>query len=351
MRDPKERCGERHRATRLRDATRRGCGGTGRAPRTLICARRIRCGAGRHHHLARRAHFGRAAAIAVAERGAIGVRAGPNADVLDEFGRRVSAPTAVHATRSILRRHRSTSVEHTVKDILGRSRRRRRPGEQRGLVDPASWSNSTERLQRLRAGEWAGQLLRRWCGWCWRCLPDWRERRSATWSTSPAPGAQAGTQTQPYLPTQGGAGRTRSRTWRRQTPSDDIRSTNIQCRWDRDAHDRAVAPAQPGALLDQPERAAAMVVRGLVEKPARITPRWARSPRSVITSRRGRRGILHQPYLGHPDSAAARGVPAEPAAASPAPRKPRRPARPATGGIRTPRPVKRLVRLVPGVHW
>jgi hypothetical protein len=101
-----------------------------------------------------------------------------------------------------------------------------------------------------------------------------------------------------------------------------------------------------------PERAAAMVVRGLVEKPARIdTPMGTLADVGNYFTPRLSRRILHQLYLGYPDSAAARGLAIDPLAAPPARRKPKRPVRAVTRGIRTPRPVKRLVRLVPGVHW
>jgi hypothetical protein len=104
-----------------------------------------------------------------------------------------------------------------------------------------------------------------------------------------------------------------------------------------------------------PERAAAMVVRGLVEKPARIdTPLGTLAEAGNYFAPRTSRRVLHQLYLGYPDSAAARGLTAEPApapATRTARRKPSRPVRAVTRGIRAPHPVKRLVRLVPGVHW
>ncbi len=103
-----------------------------------------------------------------------------------------------------------------------------------------------------------------------------------------------------------------------------------------------------------------MVVRGLVEKPARIdTPVGTLADfGNYITPKLSRR-ILHQLYLGYPDSAAARGVtpaepaaepPADPSTSRPASRRPKRPAR-AVSSLRIPRPIKRAVRLVPGVHW
>jgi hypothetical protein len=101
------------------------------------------------------------------------------------------------------------------------------------------------------------------------------------------------------------------------------------------------------------EHAAAMVVRGLVDKPARIdTPMGTLADVGMYFTPKLSRRVLHQLYLGYPDSAAARGV--EPAAASvpqsPA-RQPKRPARSAAARLRVPRPLKRAVRLVPGVHW
>jgi hypothetical protein len=64
------------------------------------------------------------------------------------------------------------------------------------------------------------------------------------------------------------------------------------------------------------------------------------------------RRFLHQLYLGYPDSAAARGIsPPQPDAShTPQRRRPKRPVRAVTR-MAVPKPVKRLVRLVPGVHW
>jgi len=109
------------------------------------------------------------------------------------------------------------------------------------------------------------------------------------------------------------------------------------------------------------EHAAAMVVRGLIDKPSRIdTPLGTLSEAGHYFTPKLSRRILHQLYLGYPDSAAARG---ETGPAAPAPsdsksvaeqrssRQPRPPARAAVTRVRVPGPVKRLARLVPGVHW
>ena len=94
------------------------------------------------------------------------------------------------------------------------------------------------------------------------------------------------------------------------------------------------------------EHAAAMVVRGLVEKPVRIdTPVGTLSDIGMYFTPKLSRRVLHQLYLGYPDSAAARGV-----AEDTPERRPKPPVRPVRA-FRVPRTVKRAVRLVPGVHW
>jgi hypothetical protein len=97
------------------------------------------------------------------------------------------------------------------------------------------------------------------------------------------------------------------------------------------------------------EHAAAMVVRGLVEKPARIdTPLGTLAGVGNYFTPRLSRRILHQLYLGYPDSAAARGLePADSGAAQPPRRRARRPA----AGLRIPRPIRRAAHRVPGLHW
>jgi hypothetical protein len=106
------------------------------------------------------------------------------------------------------------------------------------------------------------------------------------------------------------------------------------------------------------EHAAAMVVRGLIDKPLRIdTPLGTLSEAGHYFTPKLSRRILHQVYLGYPDSAAARGETASApsdskgVAQQQSSRQPRRPARAAVTRVRVPGPVKRLVRLVPGVHW
>jgi hypothetical protein len=102
-----------------------------------------------------------------------------------------------------------------------------------------------------------------------------------------------------------------------------------------------------------PEHAAAMVVRALIEKPVRIdTPLGTLADVGNYFTPKLSRRILHQLYLGYPDSPAARGLPQADTAPTrpPSRRRPRPPAR-AVATLRVPRPVKRAVRLVPGVHW
>jgi uncharacterized protein YbjT (DUF2867 family) len=96
--------------------------------------------------------------------------------------------------------------------------------------------------------------------------------------------------------------------------------------------------------------------RGLVEKPARIdTPVGTLADFGNYLTPKLSRRVLHQLYLGYPDSAAARGMaPAKSSTHHTPSRRPKRPARRANS-LRALRPVttpiKRAVRLVPGVHW
>jgi hypothetical protein len=106
------------------------------------------------------------------------------------------------------------------------------------------------------------------------------------------------------------------------------------------------------------EHAAAMVVRGLIDKPLRIdTPLGTLSDAGHYLTPKLSRRVLHQLYLGYPDSAAARGETApteiigKDGVEQASSRRPKRPARAAVARVRVPGPLKRAVRLVPGVHW
>jgi hypothetical protein len=94
------------------------------------------------------------------------------------------------------------------------------------------------------------------------------------------------------------------------------------------------------------------VVRGLVEKPARIdTPMGTLAEAGNYFTPKLSRRILHQLYLGYPDSAAARGISTVEGGDRPSlHRRPKRPIR-AVARMQVPRPVRKAVRLVPGVHW
>ncbi|GAA4292783.1 SDR family oxidoreductase [Mycobacterium paraffinicum] len=290
--------------------------------------------------------IGRAAAIAVAERGATVFALARNAEALDELvaGIRAGGGDAHAFTCDVTD---STSVEHTIKDILGRF------GHVDYLVNNAGRSirrsvvNSTDRLhdyERVMAVNYFGAVRM-----VLALLPHWRERRFGHVVNVSSAGVQArNPKYSSYLPTKAALDAFADVVGS-ETLSDHITFTNIHMPLVRTP---MIAPSHrlnPVPAIS-PERAAAMVVRGLVEKPARIdTPLGTLAEVGNYFAPRTSRRILHQLYLGYPDSAAARGLTTEPAAASP--RKPRRPARGVTRGIRTPRGVKRLVRLVPGVHW
>ena len=292
--------------------------------------------------------IGRASAIAVAERGAIVFALARNAEALDELVAEIreSGGVAYAFTCDVTD---SASVEHTVKDILGRF------GYVDYLVNNAgrsirrSVAASTDRLhdyERVMAVNYFGAVRM-----VLALLPHWRERRFGHVVNVSSAGVQArNPQYSSYLPTKAALDAF-SEVVATETLSDHITFTNIHMplvRTPMIVPSRRLNPVPPITA----EHAAAMVVRGLIEKPARIdTPLGTLAEFGNYVTPRLSRRILHQIYLGYPDSAAARGVvPAQPAEDRPRSRRPKRPAR-SVPALRVPRPVKRVVRLVPGVHW
>ncbi|MDT7731773.1 MAG: hypothetical protein QOK45_2026 [Mycobacterium sp.] len=295
--------------------------------------------------------IGRASAIAVAERGATVFALARNAEALDDLIAEIRAEGGqAHAFTCDVTD--STSVEHTVKDILGRF------GHVDYLVNNAGRSirrsvmASTDRLhdyERVMAVNYFGAVRM-----VLALLPHWRERRFGHVVNVSSAGVQAnGPKYSAYLPSKAALDAF-SDVVSTETLSDHITFTNIHMplvKTPMIAPSRRLNPIPPISS----EHAAAMVVRGLVEKPARIdTPVGTLADFGNYMTPKLSRRVLHQLYLGYPDSAAARGVtPAEPAAEPPT-RRPKRPAR----GIKSvrmlrpvTRPIKRAVRLVPGVHW
>jgi thioester reductase-like protein/NADP-dependent 3-hydroxy acid dehydrogenase YdfG len=295
--------------------------------------------------------IGRASAIAVAERGATVFALARNADALDQLVAEIGANGGrAHAFTCDVTD--STSVEHTIKDILGRFDHVDYLVNNAGRSIRRSVVNSTDRLhdyERVMAVNYFGAVRM-----VLALLPHWRERRFGHVVNVSSAGVQArNPKYSSYLPTKAALDAFADVVGS-ETLSDHITFTNIHMPLVRTP---MIAPSHrlnPVPAIS-PERAAAMVVRGLVEKPARIdTPLGTLAEVGNYFAPRTSRRILHQLYLGYPDSAAARGLPTESKAPTKAPsanRRPKRPARAVTRGIRTPRPVKRLVRLVPGVHW
>ena len=296
--------------------------------------------------------IGRASAIAVAERGGVVFALARNASALDdlvaeirEFGGAAYAFTCDVTD--------SASVEHTVKDILGRF------GHVDYLVNNAgrsirrSVSASTDRLhdyERVMAVNYFGSVRM-----VLALLPHWQERRFGHVVNVSSAGVQASSpKYSAYIPTKAALDAF-AEVVGTETLSDHITSTSIHMplvKTPMIAPSRKLNPVPPISA----EHAAAMVVRGLVDKPARIdTPMGTLADVGMYFVPKLSRRVLHQLYLGYPDSAAARGVgptSTEPGTSPDEPtRRPKRPARSAAVRLRVPRPVKQVVRLVPGVHW
>ncbi len=294
--------------------------------------------------------IGRASAVAVAQRGATVFALARSADALDDLVAEIRAAGGqAHAFTCDVTD--SSSVEHTVKDILGRF------GHVDYLVNNAgrsirrSVSASTDRLhdyERVMAVNYFGAVRM-----VLALLPHWRERRFGHVVNVSSAGVQANSpKYSAYLPSKAALDAF-SEVVGTETLSDHITFTNIHMplvSTPMIAPSRRLNPIPPITV----EHAAAMVVRGLVEKPARIdTPVGTLADLGTYFTPRLSRRVLHQIYLGYPDSAAARGEAApQPALDSPppVPRRPKRAVR-AARTARVPRPVKRAVRLIPGVHW
>jgi thioester reductase-like protein/NADP-dependent 3-hydroxy acid dehydrogenase YdfG len=293
--------------------------------------------------------IGRASALAVAERGATVFALARNADALDKLVAEIRANggQAYAFTCDVTD---SVSVEHTVKDILGRFDHVDYLVNNAGRSIRRSVVNSTDRLhdyERVMAVNYFGAVRM-----VLALLPHWRERRFGHVVNVSSAGVQArNPKYSSYLPSKAALDAF-SDVVASETLSDHITFTNIHMPLVKTP---MIAPSHRLNAVPaiSPERAAAMVVRGLVEKPARIdTPVGTLAEAGYYFAPRTARRFLHQLYLGYPDSAAARGIsPPQPDAShTPQHRRPKRPVRAVTR-MGVPKPVKRLVRLVPGVHW
>ena len=298
--------------------------------------------------------IGRASAVAIAERGATVFALARNGDALDDLVAEIRANGGqAHAFTCDVTD--SSSVEHTVKDILGRF------GHVDYLVNNAGRSirrsvvNQTDRLhdyERVMAVNYFGAVRM-----VLALLPHWRERRFGHVVNVSSAGVQARSpKYSAYLPSKAALDAF-SEVVATETLSDHVTFTNV--------HMPLVATPmiKPSRKLNPvppitAEHAAAMVVRGLIDKPSRIdTPLGTLSDVGHYFTPKLSRRVLHQVYLGYPDSAAARGESApaptesETVAEQQASRRPKPPVRTAVARMRVPGPIKRAVRLVPGVHW
>ncbi|MHA7651558.1 SDR family oxidoreductase [Mycobacterium sp. ML4] len=288
--------------------------------------------------------IGRASAIAVAERGATVFALARNGEALDELVDEIRAQggQAYAFTCDITD---AASVEHTVKDILGRFDHVDYLVNNAGRSIRRSVVNACDRMhdyERVMAVNYFGAVRM-----VLALLPHWRERRFGHVVNVSSAGVQArNPKYSSYLPSKAALDAFAD-VVSTETLSDHITFTNIHMplvATPMIAPSNRLNPVPPISA----ERAAAMVVRGLVDKPVRIdTPMGTLAQAGHQFAPRLSRRILHQLYLGYPDSPAARGL-TEPVATQPP--RPRRPVR-AVPRVGVPKPVKRLARRVPGVHW
>ncbi|OFJ54433.1 SDR family oxidoreductase [Mycolicibacterium grossiae] len=291
--------------------------------------------------------IGRAAAVAIAERGATVFALARSAEALDDLVAQIrAAGGSAHAFTCDVTD--SASVEATVKDILGRFDHVDYLVNNAGRSIRRSVANSTDRLhdyERVMAVNYFGSVRM-----VLALLPHFRERRFGHVVNVSSAGVQANSpKYSAYVPSKAALDAFADVVGT-ETLSDHVTFTTIHMplvKTPMIAPSRRLNPMPPITA----EHAAAMVVRGLIDKPARIdTPVGTLADLGTYVVPKVSRRILHQLYLGFPDSAAARGV-----STADRPdggrRRPRRPARPPVPALRTPRAVKHAVRLLPGVHW
>ncbi|OBK21949.1 SDR family oxidoreductase, partial [Mycobacterium asiaticum] len=249
--------------------------------------------------------IGRASAIAVAERGATVFALARNGESLEQLVADIRANGGqAHAFACDVTD--SASVDATVKDILGRFDHVDYLVNNAGRSIRRSVVNSTDRLhdyERVMAVNYFGAVRM-----VLALLPHWRERRFGHVVNVSSAGVLArNPKYSSYLPTKAALDAF-SDVVSSETLSDHITFTNIHMPL---VATPMIAPSKrlnPVPAISA-ERAAAMVVRGLVEKPARIdTPLGTLAEAGNHFAPGLSRRILHQVYLGYPDSPAARGI-------------------------------------------
>lgn len=283
--------------------------------------------------------IGRASAMAVAARGATVFALARNGAALQELVEEITAEGG-QAYAFSCDVTDTESVETTIAEILGRFGRVDYLVNNAGRSIRRSVTASTDRLhdyERVMAVNYFGAVRM-----VLALLPHWRARRFGHVVNVSSAGVQArNPKYSSYLPTKAALDAFTD-VVASETLSDNITFTTIHMPLVKTP---MIAPS--GRLNPVPpisaEHAAAMVVRALVDKPVRIdTPLGTLADAGQYFTPKLARRVLHQLYLGYPDSPAARGELRRPSAPVP---------RPSVARLRTPRPVKRVVRLVPGVHW
>ena len=248
--------------------------------------------------------IGRASAIAVAARGATVFALARNAEALDELVAQIRADggQAYAFTCDVTD---SNSVDACVKDVLGQF------GHVDYLVNNAgrsirrSGDASTDRLhdyERVMAVNYFGAVRM-----VLALLPHWRERRFGHVVNVSSAGVQANSpRYSAYLPSKAALDAFAD-VVSAETLSDHVTFTTIHMPL---VSTPMITPSHrlnPVPAISA-EHAAAMVVRGLVDKPVRIdTPLGTVADLGTYVTPKLTRRILHQLYLGYPDSAAARG--------------------------------------------
>ncbi|MGL4304593.1 MAG: SDR family oxidoreductase [Mycobacteriaceae bacterium] len=295
--------------------------------------------------------IGRSAALAVAQRGATVFLLARSADelhmVVEEIraqgGSAFAFPCDITDTES---------VNHTVKKILGEHRHVDYLVNNAGRSIRRSVSASTDRLhdfERTMAVNYFGAVRL-----VLALLPHMQERRFGHIVNISSIGVLGrGPQFSAYVASKAALDAfsdvAATETW-----SQNITFTNIHMPLVKTP---MIAPttAYKNARPASPEKAAAMVVRALVDKPKRIdTPLGTLGEFGRYFNPKFTDSLQHQAYLLFPDSAAAQGIQAAeihpPKEKNSVQRHPKN-TRNRRPNQRVTRQIKRVARMIPGVHW
>ncbi|MBB5914733.1 NAD(P)-dependent dehydrogenase (short-subunit alcohol dehydrogenase family) [Nocardia transvalensis] len=290
--------------------------------------------------------IGRAAALAVAEKGAVVFLLARRGDELEAVvGEITAAGGEAYGYQCDVTD--SDSVDHTVKTILDRHHHVDMLVNNAGRSIRRAVHRSVDRLhdfERTMAVNYFGAVRLTLA-----LLPQMRERKFGHIVNISSAGVQAATpRFAAYLASKAALDKFAEVT-AAEMLADNITFTTIHMPLVRTP---MIAPSGRQGPSESPEWAAATIVRALTERPKRIdVPIGTLAEYGTLFTPRFKDRVMHRYYRALPDSPAAKGeaVPEEPAETPVPQAEPQR--RPSAAGRVTRATLRRATRLIPGTYW